>query len=536
MCETLAGLKLSVSAFAARFDAALVPPAQLGQVLSDAGALEKMFAHIAAACAARMAGSGPVREAVSGLARASGTSLSEAARALEAAKQIEAQPEVAQAVRSGELSRQQAVLVAGAVANNPASARELLELARGSSMRELADESLRARSAGQGGEARRQALHASRFLRDYTGTDGAFNLHARGTPEQGAMVMAALRLLADKAFEAARKQGRRERPEAYTWDALVELATSDGGGDGRGGGAGRSGGASGGGRGRGTPRAEVIVRVDHSALLRGYPLDGEVCDIPGFGTTTVEAVRDMIATGDPFLKAIVTNGKKVVGVVHMRRRPNAYQKSALDWLFPTCAAKGCGTRACFLETDHREDWARTHVTVLELLDRLCRYHHRLKTTKGWALVEGSGKRDFVPPDDPRHPRFAKGSEASFASGVEGAGASAGASAKRGAGADNARQGAGASAKRGAGADNACQGAGASAGASAKRGAVGDGVAPVPGADNAGTGAVHNRALIQPGPDETRYSAAWSALGPGRATAGARGDRNNSPAILGEIPP
>jgi len=46
--------------------------------------------------------------------------------------------------------------------------------------------------------------------------------------------------------------------------------------------------------------------------------------------------------------------------------------------------------------------------MLEMLDRLCRYHHRLKTTKGWALVEGTGKRDFVPPEDPRHPRHAKG--------------------------------------------------------------------------------------------------------------------------------
>jgi hypothetical protein len=255
-----------------------------------------------------------------GLARASGTSLCEAAKALETAKQIEAQPEVAQAVRAGELSRQQAGLVAGAVANNPGSAPQLLELARSASMRELADEPLRARSAGQGGEARRQALHASWALRNYTTTHGAFNLHARASAEQGAMVMAAL---------------------------------------------------------------------------------------PGFGTTTAEAVRDMIATGGPVLKAIVTEGKKVLGVVHMRRRPNAYQKSALDWLFPTCAANGCGTRACCLEKDHREDWARTHITMLELLDRLCRYHHRLKTTKGWALAEGSGKRDFVPPGDPRHPRFGK---------------------------------------------------------------------------------------------------------------------------------
>jgi hypothetical protein len=162
-----------------------------------------------------------------------------------------------------------------------------------------------------------------------------------------------------------------------------------------------------------------MVRVDYSALLRGYPVDAETCDIPGFGPTTVEAVRDMIATGDPVLKAIVTKGKNVIGVVHMRRRPNAYQKSALDWLFPTCAATGCGTRACFLETDHREDWARTHITVLELLDRLCRYHHSLKTTKGWALVEGTGKRDFVPPDDPRHPRHAKARSAPAGAGAVG---------------------------------------------------------------------------------------------------------------------
>jgi hypothetical protein len=376
MCGTLAELKQACSAFAARFDAALVPHAQLAEVLTDAGTLEKIFANIAALSAARMAGGaggGSVREAVSGLARASGTSLAEAANALEAAKQIEAQPEVAAAVRLGELSRQQAGLVAGAVANNPSAAPQLLELARGASMRELAEESLRARSSGLGAEARRQAVHASRSLRFYTSSDGAFNLHARATTEEGAMVMAALRPLADKAFEAARKEGRRERPEAYAWDALVRLASSGGGGgDGGGGGGGGHDGADGGGGDRGAgdggrwgrgPRAEVMVKVDYSALLRGYPVDGETCDIPGFGPTTVEAVRAMIATGDPVLKAIVTNGKKVVGVVHMRRRPNAYQKSALDWLFPTCAAKGCATRACFLETDHREDWAHTHVSV-----------------------------------------------------------------------------------------------------------------------------------------------------------------------------
>ncbi len=37
-------------------------------------------------------------------------------------------------------------------------------------------------------------------------------------------VMAAIAPFAERAFEAARKQGRRERPEAYAFDGLVALA------------------------------------------------------------------------------------------------------------------------------------------------------------------------------------------------------------------------------------------------------------------------------------------------------------------------
>ena len=150
-----------------------------------------------------------------------------------------------------------------------------------------------------------------------------------------------------------------------------------------------------------------MVRVDHSVLLRGYAIEGETCELPGFGTVTAQVIRDMISSGDAVLKAIVTKGKDVIGVAHAGRQANAHQKTALDWLYPTCAADGCSTRAEFLETDHRVDWARTHYTLLELLDRLCRHHHRLKTVAGWALVEGKGKRPFVPPSDPRHPCYAR---------------------------------------------------------------------------------------------------------------------------------
>jgi hypothetical protein len=100
--------------------------------------------------------------------------------------------------------------------------------------------------------------------------------------------------------------------------------------------------------------------------------------------------------------AVATRGKEVLGVVHVGRRPTAFQQSALEWLYPTCAAEGCSALGR-LQVDHRLDWAQRHITVFDLLDRLCAHHHHLKTHEGWALTPGSGKRAFVAPDDPRHP-------------------------------------------------------------------------------------------------------------------------------------
>ncbi len=389
MCEKLSDIKEALWAIATAFRDASVSPAELDHIVEDSGAIEKTAASIGCLAAARRANcggpKGGERQAADALAHATGSTLAEARRALEVGKRMGHQPELWEAARAGHLSRLQAALVSDAIETNPEAGPVLLAKAKASSLSELAAECARAKAARTDVEERRRQVHASRSLRWYSDAFGTFHLHASGTLEDGAKVVAALRPLTDQAFASARKEGRRERPEAYAFDALVALATSGG---------------------AGTPRGEVVCRVDHSALLRGYAADGEVCEIAGFGPTSVQAVRDVIETGDPFLKAVVTKGKDVVGVAHLGRRPNVHQKTALDWLFPTCAAQGCGTRADFLETDHRVGWARSHITVLDLLDRLCRFHHGLKTYQGWALVEGRGKRPFVPKEDPRHPQNA----------------------------------------------------------------------------------------------------------------------------------
>ena len=151
--------------------------------------------------------------------------------------------------------------------------------------------------------------------------------------------------------------------------------------------------------------AKVIVRVDWDALVRGWPVDGEVCEINGLGPVAVSAVRGMIASGDAFLAAVVTKGVDVVNVAHLGRRASAFQRSGLEWLSPECVTLGCNAKA-HLEIDHRVAWAESKITLLALLERHCSHHHDKKTYDGWALVEGAGKRPMVPPEDPRHPRHA----------------------------------------------------------------------------------------------------------------------------------
>jgi hypothetical protein len=259
------------------------------------------------------------------------------------------------------------------------------------SLAELREECARTTAAARPDpEARRRAIHAGRFLRSRTDAEGAWHLHMRDNPEVGAQIMAAIEPIRDRLFRDARKQGRREGAQAYAADALAELA-----------GTGTTGTAK-----PSRSRAKTLVRIDLAALLRGRAVEGEVCEIAGFGPVAVSAVRELLQSGDPFLAAVVTNGEAVVGVAHLGRRPNAVQQSALEWLYPTCAAEGCSA-STWLEYDHRVEWATSHLTVFDLLDRLCSHHHDLKSLDGWRLVDGHGKRPFVAPDDPRHPRHAR---------------------------------------------------------------------------------------------------------------------------------
>lgn len=148
------------------------------------------------------------------------------------------------------------------------------------------------------------------------------------------------------------------------------------------------------------PVAKIMVRVDQSALLRGYAVGDELCDIAGVGPVPVATVRELWP--DAVVKAVITNGIGVANVTHMGRRATEAMATAMQFMSPWCTNIGCDNDR-FVEIDHRLGWATVGRTRLDELDGLCSHCHRLKTNGNWQLVAGAGRRRFVPPEHPDHP-------------------------------------------------------------------------------------------------------------------------------------
>ena len=142
-----------------------------------------------------------------------------------------------------------------------------------------------------------------------------------------------------------------------------------------------------------------LIRADLEALQRGHVEGDELCEITGIGPIPVARAKELLT--DSVLNLVITKGTDVLNVTNLHRKANAAHRAALMWESPHCRVEGCARMRT--EIDHRTGWPITKTTRLDDLDPLCDHHHDLKTNENWALVEGTGRRPFVPPDDLRHP-------------------------------------------------------------------------------------------------------------------------------------
>jgi hypothetical protein len=154
----------------------------------------------------------------------------------------------------------------------------------------------------------------------------------------------------------------------------------------------------------GGANTKVIVRIDHTALLRGHAEAGETVEVVGLGPGPVTTVRDLM--DDAFVAAGVTRGHDVVNVAHLGRGVNAHQRTALEAVHIACTNIACNA-SVGIEIDHRNPWTETKETHLANQDPLCKLDHDRKThgadpprTRGRPTRPGSpGPRRTDPPDD-----------------------------------------------------------------------------------------------------------------------------------------
>jgi hypothetical protein len=385
----LRGLQLELGMMAAVFDPDAVHLRDVPGLFAEIDAVERWAVTIKTLVARRMEDAATwkragYRSAAEQMAAVSGTSVSAARGTLETSKQIEALPATAEAMRAGTLSGPKAAAIASAATVAPDSEAALLAGAD-APVAVLRNRCLQAKAIDR--DAAHARTHANRYAREFTDDEGAWNFIAKGTPEDGARFRYAHEPIIDELFKTARAEERTESRDAYAFDAFIELAD-------------RAAGPSATTKPT-SPRFATLVRVDHTALVRGTVEGDEICEIPGLGPIPATTARELL--GDSVLKLVITKGIDVANVTHLGRSPTVAQRVALWWQAPECTAEGC-TRARWLENDHQLGWAETRRTCLDELDPLCKHEHRLKTLFGWSLVDGKGKRPFVPPTDPRHPK------------------------------------------------------------------------------------------------------------------------------------
>jgi hypothetical protein len=388
---SLQRVREALATFAAAFDPELITVDDATTAVSEATRIEHIAATIKALAAAKVAASsawrnGGHRSPADWLAHQSGTTAATARDTLANGAALQSLPNTNAKSRSGDLSPQQLTAIVNGATADPAAERELLDAAERESLGELRQRSQATKAAADPDpDATHERIHAGRAGRRFSDLEGFYNLTLRTTQDMGGRIEAELGPAIERAIKKARSEGRREPYEAYVADAIVSLLLN--------GGAEQSGSPK--------PRFLSLLRVDVLSLIRGGVEPGETCEIAGVGPVPVSVARDLL--GESILKLVITNGVDVVNTTHLGRGANMAQQIALWWAAPACTVEGCSSRG-HLQNDHRIPWAAVRRTELANLDPLCWYHHFLKTHDGWELVDGKGKRPFVPPEAEGHPK------------------------------------------------------------------------------------------------------------------------------------
>ena len=435
MCMvTATQLRTDLLQLAQHVDPETMSPADAVALVKELSVIEKAAAAVRMFVALRVAKSDAWRgqghgSAADWLAAQAGITVNEAKVQLGTARKAKALGKTEEQMRAGKLSPAQAGAVTDGATADPDAEDRLLDAAANDTTSKLKEEAAKAKAAATDSATRAKRVHAERSRRSRTDAEGAYCSQLRGPAAQGIELEDLIRPYEEQAFRTGRTDGRRDTYENRSWDAFFAMvgalrdgshpactrppAASSGPVDtaptsteGVGAAPGDPGATP---TARGKPakvpggnNVKIIVRIDHTALLRGWTIAGETCEVAGLGPISVTTVQELLRTHDPFLAAVVAKGRDVVNVAHLGRGLNAHQRTAIEALGLRCSNRACNKRIA-IQIDHRVGWVDNPETRLDNQDPLCPDCHRKKTHHGWYLEPGTGPRRFLPPEPPGPP-------------------------------------------------------------------------------------------------------------------------------------
>jgi hypothetical protein len=295
------------------------------------------------------------------LARATGTSRSEARAELGTAQSLAGLAVVADALARGEVSLQEAAEVARGEAERPGSEAELVELAKAQGLGAVKDRVRKRALELMPAEDLALRQHRARSFRHWRDELGMVRFCGALAPTLGLGIVKRIEAEAGRLRKAA---GREVGFEAHAADALAKMLDGQGRGH--------------------LARADLVVVVDLAAYRRGHAHPAERCHIVGGGPVTVGFARELAE--DAFIKAVTHHGVRIGTVAHFGRHIPVELRTALE-LGPaagfegvSCAEEGC-SRRYGLEWDHIDPVAHNGPTSYENLAARCKPHHWEKTER-----------------------------------------------------------------------------------------------------------------------------------------------------------
>jgi hypothetical protein len=313
------------------------------------------------------------------IARTTGTSVAKARAVIGLSHRLRDTPALASAVRSAEVSLDQATEIAKAETAAPGSAEGLVDVARHEPfhvLRERARERVLTDDRASLAARQHAARRASHRITDL----GLIHIEADLEPHVGAPIVERL----EAGIRRLRAATVKDHPNA-TWSALMADAFAEV--------------CSGTGE---KGKTELVVVVSHEVIQRGWDGvgDGEVCAIPGVGPVDPQVAKSIAE--DAFLTGVFYDGSDLRHIRRWTRNIPVEVKLALALGSPPrfggARCRDCGNR-WGLEVDHVVPHAAGGPASVDNLSHRCRRCHGRKSARDRESpsLAGAGFGDRDPP-------------------------------------------------------------------------------------------------------------------------------------------